>query len=337
MKANRQQVEKALKPPLAGRLFLFHGPDEAGSRALVQRLGSAAGQGAERVDLTGAELKADPARLSDEAASLSMFGDARYVVVSPAGEECLPAVAALLDAQVAGNPVALVAGTLKPTSKLLKLCIAHGGALAFASYLPDARDWDKMVTELGRPFGLTIRPDVARRIAEGAGGNRALIEQELAKLALFLDADPGRPAALEMEAVDEIGAGRDEGDTSALMDHVFEGRAPRAEHELARLRSEGVEGITLLRAALRRAMLLAKLRARVEGGESAATVLGAQRLFGAEKDSVPRQLGGWDSQRLQRCVHRLIAADQAVKRPGGMGPVAADAELLAIARQARRR
>ena len=35
------------------------------------------GAEAERVDLSGAELKADPARLADEAASISLFGGAR--------------------------------------------------------------------------------------------------------------------------------------------------------------------------------------------------------------------------------------------------------------------
>jgi DNA polymerase-3 subunit delta len=32
-----------------------------------------------------AELRSDPARLADEAASMSLFGEARYVLVEPAG------------------------------------------------------------------------------------------------------------------------------------------------------------------------------------------------------------------------------------------------------------
>jgi DNA polymerase III subunit delta len=338
VKADRNQVQRALKGPAATRLFLFHGADEAGSRALARRIGEGLGPGAERVVLTGSELRSDPARLADEAASLSMFGSGRYIIVEPVGDESVEAVTALLDAEAAGNPVALVAGTLKATSKLLKLCLSHQRALAFQSYLPEPRDWDRLVTEMARPLGLTARPDVARRIAEAASGNRAVIEQELAKYALYLRADPGRPAQIEFEHVEAIGAAREEGDTYKLIDQLFDGDAGGAAGEIARLRSEGSEGITLIRAALRRALLLAKLRGRVEQGESASGVVASQgkALFFKDRDGVARQLAQWPAERLERCLSRLLRAEDDVKN-AGIGTIAADAELLAIARQARRR
>ncbi len=85
MKANKAQLDKALKDAAGIRFFLFHGPDEAGSRALAKAMIAALGPDAERVDLTGSELREDPARLADEAASISMFGASRYVIVDPAG------------------------------------------------------------------------------------------------------------------------------------------------------------------------------------------------------------------------------------------------------------
>lgn len=339
MKANKAQLDRALKAAASTRLFLFHGADEAGSRALVRRFAASLGGDADRVDLTGTELKSDPARLTDEAAAISMFGTGRYVVVEPVGDESVEAVAALLSATVAGNPVALVAGALKATSKLLKLCLADPGAVAFASYVPDERDWDRLVIELARPFGLGVRPDVAQRVAEAAAGNRAIIEQELAKYALYLGAEPGRPASLEFDTVEAIGAAREEGDPSTLVDHVFNGSPAGVEGELARLRSVGTEGITLVRAALRRALVLARMRAQVERGDSAAAVVANQgkSLFWKEKEGVQRQLEGWSADRLERCVARLAEAEREVKRSGAPGPIAADVELLAIARQARRR
>lgn len=338
MKANKGQLDKALKAPAGVRLFLFHGHDEAGSRALVRRLAAACGSDAERIDLTGAELKADPARLADEAAAISMFGSGRFIVVDPVGDDAVEAVTSLLGAEAAGNPVALVGGALKATSKLLKLCTAEAQAIAFASYVPDERDWDRLVVELARPLGLTMRSDVAQRIAQSAGGNRSIIEQELAKYALYLDADAASPVAVDADAIDAIGAARDEGDASSLVDHVFDGNAAGAQGELTRLRSEGTEGITLIRAALRRALLLARLRVRVERGEAPSAVLAAnsKSLWGKDKDGVSRQLPGWPADRLQRCVSRLVQAENDVKN-SSLGPAAADAELLAIARQARRR
>ena len=163
MKANRAQVERALKAPEGIRFFLFYGPDGSGSRALLAGLGKAAGPDSERVEFSGADLKADPARLSDEAASISLFGGARYIVVEAAGDEAIAAVEALLEAPAAGNPVALVAGALKPSSRLLKLALAAPGALAFASYVPEGREADQLVLNMARGQGLLMRPDVARR------------------------------------------------------------------------------------------------------------------------------------------------------------------------------
>jgi DNA polymerase-3 subunit delta len=338
MKANKAQVERALKAPAETRFFLLHGPDEAGSRALARALGAAMGAEAERVDLPGADLKADPARLADEAASISMFGDKRWILVEPAGDESVPALEALLDAPAAGNPVAVVAGALKPASKLLKLALAAPQALAFASYVPDAGDADRLVLDLARGEGLIVRPDVARRIAESCGGNRALIAQELAKFALYAEASPEAPRPIGHDVVDALGAGSDEGDLSRLVDSAAGGDPAGLEAELVRLRAEGQEGITLIRAMLRRMALLARLRAEVEQGSSVSAVMASsgKSLFWKEKDAVAKQVSRWRADLIAKSMSRLVAAERQVKAAGGVGPLAADEELFTICRQAAR-
>lgn len=336
MKANKAQVERALKsPPADVRFFLLYGPDEAGSRALMKMLGTA---DAERVELSGAELKADPARLTDEAASISLFGDPRIVVVEPAGDEVLAAVESLIEAPAAGNPVAIIAGALKPTSKLLKLALTAPCALAFASYVPDGRDSPKLVMEMAREHGLGMRPDVARRIADAAAGNRAIIAQELAKFALFLDAAPERPKQVEADAVEAIGAASEEGDLSRLVDSVSGGDARRLQFELLRLSSEGIEGIPLIRAMLRRMTLLSRLRAEVERGNSVDSVMAShgKAIFWKEKETVAAQLSRWSADLIAKGMSRLLEAERQVKATGGLGPLAVDEELFAICRQAAR-
>ena len=339
MKAGRAQIERALSAPGDVRFFLFHGPDESGSQALVRALAAAAGSGAERVDLSGAELRADPARLADEAASISLFGGTRFVIVEPAGDEVLPALEALLEAPVAGNPVAIVAGALRPASKLLKLALAAPSALAFASYVPEGRDADRLVADLARGEGLIVRPDLARRIAESCAGNRALIEQELRKLALYADASPEAPRPIDHDALDAVGAASEEGDLARLVDSVGSGRAELLEAELLRLRGVGIEGIPLIRAVLRRMFLLARLRAEVEAGSGVGAVMAspaAKSVFWKEKDAVAAQLGRWRSELIAKSVGRLLDAERQVKAPGGLGPLAVDEELFAICRQAAR-
>ena len=124
MKATEARVRSALdRPPADIRLYLFHGPAESTGYVLAGRLAKALGAEAERIDLDGATLKSDPARLADEAAAISLFGGARFIRVSGAGEESLAAVEALLAAERAGNPVVMIAPSAKTTGKLVKLAL----------------------------------------------------------------------------------------------------------------------------------------------------------------------------------------------------------------------
>lgn len=340
MKANRAQIERALDAAgAAHRLYLLYGPDEASSRELAARLGRALGADAERIDLDGAMLKSDPARLPDEAASISLFGGKRFIRVEPAGDEIIDAVEALLSAPVAGNPVIVVAGALRKDAKLVKLALADAATLAFASYAPEGGDADRLATAMAREAGLRIRPDVARRLASATGGDRALLTREIEKFALYLDAAPDRPCELEHEALDALGAAIGEGDLSRLVDAVLGGDPAAADAELARLSGEGIEGVPLLRAILRRLHLLAPLRAEMAEGHSISGVMASsgKAIFWKEKDEVARELGRWTPAALATAIERLAAAERQAKSSGFAGNALTEEELLTIARAAARK
>jgi DNA polymerase-3 subunit delta len=109
--------------------------------------------------------------------------------------------------------------------------------------------------------------------------------------------------------------------------------------ELVRLKSEGIEGIPLIRAVLRRMTLLAKLRSEVDAGANVGSVMAspaAKAIFWKEKDAVAGQLSRWRSDLLAKSMGRLLEAERQVKASGGLGPLAVDEELFAICRQAAR-
>ncbi|WP_156680579.1 DNA polymerase III subunit delta [Sphingomonas profundi] len=340
MKANRAQVERALDG--AGgevRFVLLHGPDESQSRALADRLAQRFGGTAERIDLSGAALKADPARLADEAAAISLFGEPRFIRVEPAGDEAIDAIEALLESPAGGNPVVLVAGTLRKDSKLLKRALAEADVAAFASYLPEGGDADKLAWAIARDHGLRLEPEVAPMLAAATGGDRALLARELEKFACFLDASVDRPATLDTAALDALGADAGEGNLSRLVDHVLGGRGDQAAAEIGRLAVEGVEGIALLRPLLRRLLQLAAMRAQVEAGDSVESVMGGgagRGVFWKDKAALSAQLSRWNAAKLAKAISRLGHAERAVKSSGSAGPLIVEAELLAIAREATR-
>lgn len=339
MKANRQQIERALDaPPPETRIFLLYGPDEAGSMALAKRLERAMGEGAERIDMDGSTLRGDPARLADEAAAISMFGDKRWVRISGAGEESVPAIEALLEAGQAGNPVIAIAGAIKNSSKLARLCLDNPMALAFASYAPDDREASQIASAIARELGLRLPPDLARRIADISGNDRTLMAGEIEKLALFLDASPEQPAEATAEALDALSAETVETQVTPLVNAVFGGDIDALTHEIAMLAASGTSLASVTRPLLGRAMLIAQIQAEFEkcGSMDRAIESAGKAIFWKDKPHVARQARTWNAKAVTRLMHRLLVAERATRDARGPGDLAVRHELLTIARQAAR-
>jgi DNA polymerase III subunit delta len=334
VKANKAQIEKALDSGGAGfRLFLLYGPDESGSRALVARLARSMGADAERIDLDGPTLKGDPARMADEAASYSLFGGKRFIVATINGDEALPSVQAHLGGQ-GENPVVLVAGALKPTSGLLKALLNDSTVACFASYPPNESDFAQLADAMAREQGLRIDQRLASRLVAISGHDRAVLAKEVEKLALYLDASPAAPKEGTHDALDAIGAVNEEPDLSGLTDTVLGGKPDAIADQLAALSSEGIDGIGTLRAVNKRVQLLLKLSGDLAAGKSMDAVTAP--LFWKDKAPISAQLRRWSPERLARASDRLLDAERAIKASKSVGPLLADAELLTLARAARR-
>lgn len=338
MKANANQIRQALTRPRGGiRFHLLHGPDEAGANALAALLGGAVGAGAERVDLDGAVLRADPARLADEAATMSLFGDARWIRVSGMGEESVPALLALLESETAGNPVVAIAPSAKASSKLVKATIDSPKALAFACYQPSVQDLERLAASLAAEQGLRLAGGVAARLVTSAGGDRAILAQEVDKLALYLDAAPDRPRDADGAALGAIGADLDEAEATSAVEALIEGRPDRLAEELARLSEAGTSPIPWLRQLVRRLVALAEMRADIARGEAVDTVMKRHRVFFKEEESTARALARWNPPMLAEALALVRRAERAVMTPNNAGDILAQEPLLTLTRKLARR
>jgi DNA polymerase-3 subunit delta len=324
------------RPDPAVRLYLFHGPDEAGSRALADRL--LRGLGAERFVMQGQAIKGDSASLADEAGAISLFGGKRAIWVEPAGDEIVQAVESLLDATACESPVIVVAGSLRKASALLKLAESHPAALSHISYVPEGRDLERLIVDLGRQAGLRVTPDLARRIAAAAAGNQAIVMQEFEKFALYVGASSENPRDLDMETVDLLGADAAEADLMRLGDLALSGRMSELLDVLARLPHGGSEAIPILRALQRRLLMLAPLRARIERGESADGVMTSmgKSLFWKDKPLMERLLSSWSAERLAEAASRVSALERQIMLRPLDDDAALGETLVTLARAAGR-
>lgn len=315
-------LDAANLPTRNWQLALLYGADDAGSRALADRVAAAMGTDGDRIDLDGATLKADPARLPDEANALSMFGGARWIRVT-GGDETLAAVDALLVGPV-GCPVVQIAGALTKASPLVKLATGDARVLGCQSWKLDGERADAFAVQLARPLGVRLAPDAARMLAEATAGDRAVLASELAKLALYVDAAPDRPRPVERADVEAVGAALDVREAWTLVDALFDGQPDVLAAELG---GDGAtDMIPALRAVARRALALGRVRAGL-----------GNKAFARERDAVEREARHWSVDALTTVHAHAMAAETAIKQPGTAGDVVANERLLALARAAARR
>lgn len=336
MKATKVNIARAVDQPSDSiRLYLFHGPDEAQSRALAARLLEALGA---TKSLVNANLvKSDPASLVDEAGAMSLFGGKRLLWIEPATKDIEEGVCALLDGPDIESPVVAIAGSLAKTSPLLKLAETSQLAVAFAAYAPEGQDAERMVMELARRYGLKVSPPVAARLASACGNDQAIAGQELQKLALYVDASPHAPKELQQDAIDDVGTDSGEGDFQRLGDLALAGEIDELAQELLKLPLSGGEGIPVVRSLQRRLLMLAPARARIERGDRLSDVMTAlgRSLFWKDKSKVQRMLQRWSAQDLATIADRAAKLEQSLIFTAVPERESLGEELLAIARKAR--
>ncbi len=338
MKSVKGQISRALgAPDRATRFYLFHGPDDAGSRALALKLLKGLGD-AEKFIVLGQSIKSDPAILGDEAGALALFGGPRAIWIEPAGDDIADGAAALLDAAASESAVIAVAGVLRKTSALLKLAESHPRAWSHCSYVPEGRDMERLVIDLGRAAGLTIAPDLAQRISVSSGMNQAIAASEIAKFATYLGAAPEQPRALDPETIDQLGADSSEGDGLKLGDLALAGRMGELTEALARLPNGGSEAVPVVRALQRRLVMLAPLRARIERGERVDGVMASmgKALFWKDKSLIERLLTNWSAARLAEAAERASGLETQVMLSGAPAGAALGEALSTLARAAGR-
>lgn len=336
MKATKPTISRAVDQPAPDtRFYLFHGPDEAQSRALAARVVEALG--ASKTMIPASAIKSDPATLLDEASAMSLFGGKRVVWIEPATKDIEQGLVALLDAPATENPVVAIAGALTKSSPLLKLAEASPLALAYAAYAPEGQDAERMVIDLGRRFGLKIAPPVAARLADGCGNDQGVVAQELQKLALYVDASTEAPKELDLGAIDEVGAESGEGDFQKLADLALGGEIDSLVEELTRLSGAGSEAIPVVRSLQRRLLMLAPARARIEHGERLDAVMTSlgKAIFFKDKAKVGRMLNKWSAEDLATVAERAGKLERSLIFTAAPARETLGEEFLAIARKAR--
>jgi DNA polymerase-3 subunit delta len=283
--------------------------------------------------LDAAALAADPARLADEAAQLSLTGGQRVVRVREATDRLADLFADFLDALPGDAFVTVEAGELTTRSPLRRAFEAAAHGAAIGCYPDTARDLATVIRESLAQYRIALDRDALSWLVEHLGEDRLSTRSELEKLALYageggrVTLDDARAAVGDAAAID-------------LDDAVMaaaEGDPPRLERALARLFQEGASPVTVIRALLRHLCRLHLMAAEIAGGAAPDTVLRTARppIFFKQQDNFRRQLDLWSEARLRPELDRLAAAEFHMKTGIFPPETICRAAMLALAQAAQ--
>lgn len=325
------------------RIFYFCGPDESGASDAAARiatlLAGSLGE-AEKVELSGADLRRDPVRLADEARSVSLFGDRRIIHVRATGDDAHDAVETLLESPVNGWPVIIVATSATDKSRIAKLLENRSDALAGMFHPPDLKAVASAVRSMADAAGVRLTDEMAERLARSTALDTRMARSEIEKIALYLDASPQGPRSADSALLDEICAVSEDDGMMPLVNAVLGGDARRIPGELSRMREQGINPVGLVLALERRATQLVQLAGRMgERGDINAFLdneMQSRRIFWRDKSDLNQQLRRWRGARLTRLCDRLVMLHRTLIADNRNGELALAQGLAEIARAAAR-
>lgn len=339
MKITNAKIEGFLRTPdPTARAILVFGPDEGLVRERALRLAKTMVEDLNDpfrvIELSGSELKNDPARLADEAASMSFGGGSRVVRVRQAGDICAPACKSFLELDTPADALVVIdAGDLNPRSKLRKLFEAAKNAACIPCYADDLRSLPDVIRESLNRFELSADRNAMSLLVQNLGSDRSVTRGELEKLALYMGG-PGQVSEDDVRAAigDTAASGIDDVIYSAAS-----GDTTKLESSLNRVLSEGIHAVQLVRAAERHFQRLHIARGKMAHGQNADEATRSLRppIIFKLADAFKRQLNLWPETKLSRAFEVLTQAEIDCKTTGMPANAICGRAMLTIAQAAK--
>lgn len=305
------EVDSFLSRPFqSGTVVLIYGPDKGlvSERAIkfAKRTGLPLDDPFAVLRIEADEIDKDPARLVDEAKTISMFGGDRLIWVrnASAQKNLAEAVKRLIAEPPQDTYILIEAGDLKKAAAL-RTSVENGAtAMALPCYSDDARGIDGLIDDVLLGNNLQISGDARQLLRLSLGGDRLATRGELEKLCLYARGQQ----RIEIEDVRES-----VGDVAALsqdevIDAVLVGDLVKFSTAFDRVVNTGTHPFLLVNTAMRQFSQLQTMRYNMEiENKPAGLVVNAAKppIFFARKKLVETALGLWSGAALTRVTERL--------------------------------
>lgn len=320
------------RPDPAARAILVYGPDDGlvseRAKLLVRTVCPNLDDPFQLVQYTGAQLAADPARLTDEAREFSMMGR-RVIWLRDVGNGQTAAFEQLLGDDKAEALVVAEAGDLNAKSSLRKLFEEARNAAALPCYADDNEAIAEVARSMLAEAGLKADGEALGYLVDHLGGDRLLTRRELEKLISYKGSGPATVTIEDCEAVVGDSA------VTGLDDVVYataSGNFTGLDRALARVFLEGDPPVAVLRVAQKH---FQKLHQAVASGGDARAMTKRLGVFYKREAEFVAQATRWTAPRLATALDLLTQAEIDCKSSNMPDEAICRHALLRIATAAR--
>ena len=277
--------------------------------------------------LSAAELRKDPALLSDAIKARGFFPGPRVAFVEDARDGDAKTIASALEDWREGDAhIVVTAGALNARSALRKLFEGHKTAFAIGIY-NDPPSRDELESDLHKAGLRAIDPPA---MSDLVALSRLLdpgdLRQTIEKLALYKLQDTEPVSSADVEACAPV-------TTEAALDDVLnivaEARTAEIGPVMQKLEGQGINPVTLCIGATRHFRTL-HAAACDPGGPGAGIARARPPVFGPRRDRMLRQAQGWGRPKLEQALQLLTDADLTLRSAAQRAPQMALVERTLI-------
>jgi len=345
------EVDRFIANPEPGfPLILIYGPDRGlvSERALhfAQKTGITLDDPFSTVRLDANDIDVDPARLGDEARTLSLFGAKRFIWLSGVGTQkgVIEAVKWLIAEPPQQAIVLIEAGDLRKGNGLRTAVEAAKCAIALPCYSDDGRATEGLITQVLGEFDIDITREARQILRENLGENRLASRAELEKLCLYAmgkggEGKGGDKGKISVEDVMACISNVSVNSQDHILDALLLGDIAHFNERFDRHCETGQPLFLIISAAMRQFQQLSQLRDVMDRqGKSASAAVAAARppIFYQRQKTIESALQHWTAVHLLRACARLQTCLLESRKFTALAAIIIHKHLLALTVEAAR-
>ncbi len=316
MKLQARDIGTFLKQPdQQTKAVLLYGPDgglvRERSRTIVTTILGQNYDPLNKIELTGDQVKSDPAILLDELSALSLMGGRRLIVLRDANEKIVPAIESAFDNIKTSTYLIIEADELSTSSSLRKLFEKEEYFASVACYLEEGRDLEDMIRRTLGNHGLKISHDATLYLVDNLGNDKGITLSELEKIALYM----GEEKEVTLQVATLLTGNNSAESMDDLCHAITAGNSSESHKLLALLLHEGTQPVVIIRSLIRYFQRLDIAHAHIRAGQSPTNAIKMLRppVFYKSVPIIERALIRTNYQKIANCLNMLLKAEKELK------------------------